>query len=166
MKKIYFAFLLLLLIMPFKVKAITENPLTKLEVETKGGTGNFDLSGGKKNFTFSLTGSLSYANIIATASDPTYVITGAGKVECKDGANTINVVVTDPTDNSNVTYTINLNFSHNTSSSVPVQKSSDGGTSSEDNPKTGAFANISLIAASTFGGIVLILKSNKSRKLF
>lgn len=168
MKKIYFVtiFALLLVIAPFKTKAIVENPLTKLEVETRQGTGNFNLSGGEKSFSFSLTSPFSYANIIAQASDASYTITGAGKVECKQGTNTINVVVTDPSDNSSVTYTINLNFNQSNASSVPVQKSTDNGTTSDENPKTGATINYTFISLAFIGGTLLLIKSKKANKLF
>ena len=111
MKKLLLGlFLGVLLFIPFGVKAIEANPLSHLEVKTRGGQGNFDLSSGKKTFGFSLTATMDYAEIIATPTNESYVVEGAGKIDCQNGYNKIEVVVTDPSDNSSVTYTINLNF--------------------------------------------------------
>ena len=153
MKKLLFSVLLaVVLLLPFGAKAIEENPLTHLEVKTRGGVGNFYVSGGKKSFSFGLTSTNTFATIIAEASNESYEITGAGKVECEDGANKIEVVVTDPSDNSSVTYTINLNFHH-----VDSLDDDNG------NPRTGAALNIALFAGLTVGAVVLIRLSNKKK---
>ena len=162
-KNVLFVLLMVVILSPFKAKAIVDNPLTKLEVETKQGTGNFNVSGGQKNFSFSLASTLSYANIIAESSNPAYTITGAGHVEVKEGMNTINVVVTDPSDNTSKTYTINLNFRKKGN---VINGSNNTDNSGETNPSTGAFLNYSLIALGVVSGAVLIIKSKKTKKMF
>ena len=149
-KKIEFILLLVYLLLPFKTFAISTPALSQLEVETDQGTGKFDLSTGATTFSFSLSTSLDYANIIVKPVNDSYTVTGGGKVKCEKGLNKIVVVVTDPSDNSSVTYTINLNFNQTASES-------DGKT----NPNTGTFLNISLLG---FGSCVAIAMINKSKK--
>lgn len=170
-KNLLFLGALLLILAPFKAKAIEANPLTHLEVETTQGTGNFDLSGGQKSFSFALATPYSYANIIAKSSNETYVITGAGHVECKEGLNTINVVVTDPADNSSVTYTINLNFKAKDKvavvNSTTQQESTDTNQAAgEENPSTGSFLNYSTICVAMAGGILILKGTKKSKRLY
>lgn len=145
---------LTVVLLPSNTKAIEQNPLKHLEVRTIGGQGNFDLSGGKKSFSFRLRSTNTYVNIIAEATNESYEITGAGKVECEDGKNVINVVVTDPTDNSSVTYTINLTFSH-----------VDSLTDDDGNPRTGTALNVALILGLA-GGAVVLLRLSRKRKLY
>ena len=152
MKKLVFILLLMVFLLPFSVRAIEDNPLSHLEVQTKGGTGNFNLSTGKKSFSFTLTSTLDYANIIATAKDDSYVIEGAGKVNCENGMNTIEVVVKDPSDESSVTYTINLKFNR-----------VDSLTDDNGNPRTGSFVSVGLIGVLAIGSVLLINKANKKR---
>ena len=153
LKMILFVLVLaVVLLLPYKAKAIEQNPLKHLEVRTIGGQGNFDLSGGKKSFSFRLRSTNTHANIIAEATNESYTITGAGKVECKDGKNVINVVVTDPSDNSSVTYTINLTFSH-----------VDSVTDDDGNPRTGASLDIAVILGLTAGAVVLLGLSRKRK---
>ena len=142
----------LVLCLPWRVKAIEQNPLSHLEVRTIGGEGNFDLSKGEKSFSFRLRSTGNSAFIIAEATNESYEISGAGKVECEDGKNVIKVVVTDPADKSSVTYTINLTFSQ-------VESLTDD----NGNPRTGDVLDITLFLGLAVGAVVLIKVSNNRR---
>lgn len=164
MKKLNLLVLLLcvLFIGSIKTYAITEPALSHLEVETEQGNGIFNL-GSKKVFNFGLSSTLGYANIIATPTDPSYQVSGAGKVNCTEGLNKIDVVVTDPSDNSSVTYTINLTY--NGVASSPA-KSYDKDGNEIENPPTGDFLNITLISLIGLGAIILINKTIKKSRFY
>lgn len=166
LKNLLFLFLIAIIILPIKAKAIVDNPLTHLEVETNQGTGNFNVASGQKNFSFGLSTSYSYANIIAKASNETYVITGAGHVECQPGMNVIKVVVTDPADNTSATYTINLNFSKKGSVQTVTSTTTNAATEGVENPSTGAALNIMVIATGLILGTVICVKSKKKNRIY
>ncbi len=159
---------------PWNVREINSPALTHLEVQTDGGQGNFNLSSGKKSFTFGFSNSTNFANIIAEASDPSYQITGAGKVEVSNGLNVLNVIVTDPSDNTSETYTINLNFSLKSSSSnnITNPKTSTDNTNSSttgvvaQNPETGAFVNVTIMVIITVLAYLVINKVAKNKKFY
>ena len=155
MKKLLFIMVLgIFLLLPNSAKAIEANPLSHLEVQTNGGQGNFDLSSGKKTFGFTLTSTIDYATIIATPTNEAYTIEGAGKIKCENGLNKLDVVVTDPSDNSSVTYTINLKFNR-----------VDSLTDDNGNPRTGTFLDITIVSGLALGGLLLV-RLAKNKKIY
>lgn len=165
-KNLFYLFLLVLFLAPISANAIVDNPLTHLEVETQQGTGNFNVASGQKSFSFGLSSSYSYANIIAKASNETYVITGAGHVECQPGMNVIKVVVTDPADNTSATYTINLNFSKKGSVQTVTSTTTNAATEGVENPSTGAKVNLAIITSGALLGSIMFIGSKKKSRLF
>ena len=154
------SFIFILTFVPIRTGAITSPALSHLEVETEQGLGNFNLSGGKKTFNFSLSSSLDYANIIATPTNESYQVSGAGKVQLKDGNNVIEVVITDPSDNSTEKYTINLNFSKSNSSNG-TSNTTNGDVK---NPETGSFVNAKTLILGV--GVVIAIVILTKKKVF
>lgn len=143
MKKILLG-LLVFLIVPFCVNAASL--LTNLNVE---GIGDLNLSRRKWNLT--LTSSLDYTNITATALDGV-TIEGNGKVALQEGDNQVVVKATDANGETE-DYTINIKL---------IKKSAN----ETNNPETGAFLSIGgiLVLACLAIGI-LKLKKNKFYKI-
>lgn len=153
-----------LFVLPFKVNAASL--VSSIEVE---GIGNLNMSRNPMNYGF--TTSLDYANIKATPSDENVKINGDGKVNIKEGTNTI--TITASKGEQKETYTINLNVTKKAGNSSISSKSTSNNLISYDkdgnelkNPNTGAFMNIELVAVSIITLLFGIIKLNSKKKLY
>ena len=178
MKKINYLFFILFGMFIFSVgsaKAITTgNALSRLEVECVGGS-PFALSGNgtSKTYSWTLYRDSEDVNIIATPASDTYKVEGAGVVKTQMGQNAIVVKVTDPSDNSTVTYTINLNrlaeSSYNGASTTTTANVSYDKTTSKNvtiNPNTGIMTNIVLLIGISLIALIAIKSIKKDTKFF
>jgi LPXTG-motif cell wall-anchored protein len=134
LKFLFLLNLMIVILSPFKTYAIANPALKSLSVD---GVGNLNVN--KSSITINFKSSLGYVNVTAVPADSSYQVTGDGKLTCKDGKNTFQITVTDPSDKSSKIYTLNVNYT-----------TTSGNKSA--NPDTGAFINISFIIA----GIVLL----------
>ena len=164
MKKINLivVFLIGLILLPIKINAASL--LSGLEIE---GIGNLNVA--KKSWNLGFSTSLNYANVTATPADESVKVEGDGKVDIKEGANTI--TVTASKGEQTETYTINLNVTKKagnggstTSSSSKVSYDKDG--NEIKNPNTGAFMNIAFVTLLGSSIALIAIKSNKKKKFY
>lgn len=147
------------LLMPINAKAISASALSSLSIEGIGEV--------KNNRTYNFTSSLGYVEVTATPSDSSYTVTGDGKINCEEGLNKIEVVVTDPSDNSTKVYTININYSSSGTKTSSNSDTNTGSTSEKvENPNTGSFINVTAIGVITALFLLILLKSNKKIKFY
>lgn len=143
MKKVVL-FVICLLALPVLVNAAS---LTKRI--TLDGIGDLNLS--KNSFSYTLTTTLNYADITVEAADPSYTVTGDGKVDIQEGANKLVVTVSDGTNTEN--YTINLTMKRPTDET-------------NGNPETGAFLSVSVVVAGlAIAGCLYFGKKSKLHKI-
>ncbi len=156
LKRVLVLFVLgVLFVLPSKVNAASL--ITGINIE---GIGDLGLS--RRTYDLGYSTSFDYVNITATAVEGVNV-EGAGKVSIKEGLNTIVISASDG--KTSDSYTINLNvtkISGNANSAVSYDK--DG--NKLENPNTGAFANVALIGLAILGGALVIIKIQKSKKLY
>lgn len=124
MKKVVM-FVICLLALPVLVNAAS---LTKRI--TIDGIGDMNLS--KNSYNLTLTTTLDYAEIEVETANPSYTVTGDGKVDIQEGANKLVVTVSDGTNTEE--YTINLT----------MKRPSD---ETDGNPETGAFLSVTVVVA-------------------
>ena len=150
-----------LFVLPFKVNAASL--VSSINVEGIG-----DLNMSRNPMVYGFSTSLSYANVKATPVSENVKITGDGKVDIKEGENTITITANDGSNTE--TYTVVLNVTKkagNTgtaTSNSTVSYDKDG--NELKNPATGAFMNIEL---AVIGSITLLfgaIKLNSKKKLF
>ena len=150
----------LFVILPFKANAASL--ISSLEIE---GIGSIGMS--KNYYEFQYETSFDYVKITATPKDSSVTITGAGKVDITEGANTIVVSATDGTNTEKITFVLNVTkitgtASSGSSSSVSYDK--DG--NEIKNPNTGAFMNVSIVAISLVGASIVINSMRKKNKFY
>ena len=157
MKKLLFSILALLAFVPF-VGVKAQSLLTSLEVE---GIGELSLS--RNTWNLKLSTSYNYATINAKAADGVKV-EGAGKVDIKEGDNTIIVKATSGSETQ--TYTINLNVTKKDSTSTSASTASSKETSKNDvaNPKTGSMMDVMKYGSLIIGaiGVIYLFKNKKA----
>ncbi len=144
MKKIITMISLIAVIIIFPTIVNASGLLSKLEVE---GTEPLKMSKSTHNLT--LTTSLEYANIIATPANEGVTVTGAGKVDVKEGDNSITITATDGKEVE--TYTINLK----------IVKGNASQDSTNGNPNTGSFLPVSLVLLSIVAIAITVLNKKK-----
>lgn len=143
MKKVVM-FVVCLLALPILVNAASLT--NKITVDGIG-----DLNLNKKSFNLNLTTTLDYAEIEVEAADPSYTVTGDGKVDIQEGANKLVVTVSDGTNTEE--YTINLT----------MRRPSD---ETDGNPETGAFLPITIVVgALAIAGCLYFAKKSKMHKI-
>ena len=146
----------LFIIIPFKVNA--ETLLSSLEVE---GIGSLGLN--RKVFNLNYSTPYDYVNITATPLNDSVTVTGAGKVNINEGANSI--VITASNGSATDTYTINLNVSKRAAGT-----GNGGNTTTADddvkNPNTGSFINIAVIGGLVVSFALVSFITIKKRKLY
>lgn len=130
MKKYCLITLILMIFLPFKINAASL--LSNLDVE---GVGQLNLS--KRNWNLAFTTSLDYVNISATPIDSLTTVEGTGRINIKEGTNTITITASNGSQTE--TYTINLNV---TKVQGKVTTSYDKDGNPLKNPNTGAFISI------------------------
>ena len=147
MKK-YFIFMALLML-PFFVHAAS-----LIEEISVDGIGNISLS--KKTHNLKLTTSLDYATIEVKAVEGA-TVEGDGKVEVKEGKNTLEVKATK--DGETDTHTINLTIAKSKGGSAAAEE----GGETKGNPNTGAFISVAAIGSLVGIGIVFDIVSKKRK---
>lgn len=143
MKKVVM-FVICLLALPVLVNAAS---LTKRI--TIDGIGDMNLS--KNSYNLTLTTTLNYAEIEVEPANPSYTVTGDGKVDIQEGANKLVVTVSDGTNTEE--YTINLTMKR------PADETNG-------NPETGAFLSVTVVVAGlAIAGCLYFAKKSKMHKI-
>ncbi len=177
MKRIIKSLLLMLLVLlPIKVFAIEKPALSSLVLEGGEEPYSFDLASSNTTFTHTISGNIEKATIVATPVNESYTVSGDGEIALQEGLNRIIVTITDPSDNSTMTYRIALTYNKTDASKDAVDpvendttgqdaKSADEETTGEKNPKTGSFANYIVISLIVLIPLIILISRKKIYKL-